>query len=244
MISRLCPRCQTVLNHEDEGTLVFCWNCGAAQVLVSEELAAQAEQQRRAMDAGVASEGMRVEGARAEEVVWPAAIRYAALMGAIAAGLTLLSLALPPMVLLVWFWAVGAPVVALGIYSSRFSKTRIFPGFGARLGLLCGLAIFFCMTTVNTAGLLMMRYIFHGAAQIDGQMATFFAQVRSTVQAQGGPAEGQVLAWLAKPEDRMGLLLTMSGVVLAIYLGLSAAGGAFAAMLRARGEQRTRGQQR
>jgi hypothetical protein len=229
------------VNHEDEGTLVFCWNCGAAQVLVSEELATQAEQQRRALESGVPGEAPHNQdggNARAEEVVWPAAIRCAALMGAIAAGLTLLSLALPPVVVLAWFWAVGAPVVALGIYSSRFSKTRILPGFGARLGLLCGLAIFFCMTMVNTAGLLMMRYVFHSAAQMDGQLAMFFAQVRSAVQTQGGPAEPQVLAWLAKPDDRMGLLLTMSGVVLAIYLGLSAAGGAFAAMLRARSQQR------
>jgi hypothetical protein len=177
------------------------------------------------------------QAANAEAVVWPGAIRCAALTGAIAAGLTLLSFALPPVVLLAWFWAVGAPVVALGIYSSRYRKTRVFAGFGARLGLLCGLAIFFCMTTVNTVGLLLARYVFHSATQIDSQLAMFFSQVQSTIHAQGGPAEAATLAWLARPEARMGLLLTMSGVVLAMYLGLSAAGGAFAAMLRSRGDK-------
>jgi hypothetical protein len=45
-----------------------------------------------------------------------------------------------------------------------------------------------------------------------------------------------VLAWLNIPEDRLGLLLMMSAFVLLIYLGLSALGGAFAALLRSRTE--------
>lgn len=205
---------------------------------MSEELTLQAEQQRRALESGAAADESAGGSSNTEAVVWRGAIYCAALTGGIAAALTLLSLALPPVVLLAWFWAVGAPVVALGIYSSRFRQTRIVPAFGARLGLLCGLAIFFSMTTVNTAGLLLARFAFHSAAQIDGQLAGFFAQVRTTIQAQGGPAQAQALAWLAKPEDRLGLLLAMSGLILAMYLGLSAAGGAFAALLRARSESR------
>jgi hypothetical protein len=238
VISRACPRCHTVLGHEEEGTLLFCWNCGAPQVMVSEELTLQAEQQRRALETGTLTGEPQPNGASADGVVWPGAIHCAALTGGIAAALTLLSFAFAPLVLLAWFWAVGAPVVALGLYSARFRQTRIVPSFGARLGLLCGLAIFFSMTTVNTAGLLLARFAFHSAAQIDGQLATFFAQVRTTIQAQGGPAQAEALAWLAKPEDRLGLLLAMSGVVLAMYLGLSAAGGAFAALLRSRSDSR------
>jgi hypothetical protein len=237
--TRSCPRCHTVLQIEDAGTLVFCWNCGAAQVLVSEELLAQAEKLRRAFDSGGVIEEPGGRPAEATEaVVWKGAIRCAALTGLIAAGLTLLSFALPPLVLLAWFWAVGAPVVALGIYSARFRQTRIQPSFGARLGLLCGLAIFFCMTTVNTVGLLLARFVFHRAAQIDAQLVAFFAQMRTEILAQGSPAQASALAWIARPESRLGLLLAVFGIVLVMYLGLSAAGGAFAALLRSRSESR------
>lgn len=237
MTTHSCPRCQALLQVEDEGTLVFCWNCGAAQVVVSEELATQDEKQRRALESGSLLEDLQGRPPAAEEVVWAGAVRYAALTGAIAAGLTLLSFALPPLVLLAWFWAVGAPVIALGMYSARFRQTRIQPGFGARLGLLCGLAVFFCMTTVNTAGLVLARFVFHRAGEIDSQLALFFTQMRSTIQAQGSPAQASALAWLARPESRLGLLLAMSALLLVIYLGLSAAGGAFAALLRSRNRE-------
>lgn len=238
MTTRSCPRCQTVLQHEDEGSLVFCWNCGAPQVLLSEELATEAEKQRRASEAGTLPGESPVAVPASDAVVWPGAIRCAALAGAIAAGLTLLSFALPPLVLLAWFWAVGAPVVMLGIYTARFRQTRIHAGFGAQLGLLCGLAIFFSMAVVNTASLLLMRFAFHSAAQIDGQLVSFFAQMRTAIHAQGGPAEASALALLAQPESRLGFILATTGAVLTMYLGLSAAGGAFAAMLRSRNEAR------
>lgn len=179
-----------------------------------------------------------LQGADTNGVVWPGAIRYAALAGAAAAALTLISFALPPVILVAWFWAVGAPVVIIGLYSSRFQQTRLRPGFGARLGLLCGLAVFLGMSVVNTGGLLLARFAFHAASQIDGQLAAMFAQLRSTIQAQGGPTMPSALAWLAVPENRVGLLLTMFAVLLIMYLGLSAAGGAFAVLLRSRKEQR------
>jgi hypothetical protein len=63
-----------------------------------------------------------------------------------------------------------------------------------------------------------------------------FTQLRTTIQQQGNPAQASVLAWLNIPEDRLGLLLMMSAFVLILYLGLSALGGAFAALLRSRAE--------
>lgn len=225
-----------MLQQEDQGTLLFCFHCGAPQVMVSEDLLRQAEKQRAALESGLAAGDL--EENEAAPLVWPSAIRYALLSGAVAAGLTLISFALPPVLLLAWFWAIGAPVVAIGVYSAKFGQTRLRPGFGARLGLLCGLAIFFAMAVVNTGGLLLARFVFHAATQIDAQLAAMFTQLRTAIQAQGGPAQASALAWLNVPEDRVGLLLSMFGIILFIYLGLSAAGGAFAVMLRSRGEQR------
>jgi hypothetical protein len=232
---RHCPRCHAALPQEYEGALVYCSNCGAPQVIVPEELLNEAQKQRAILDSGV---GSGVFGSPENAVVWPAAIHYAALAGAIAAALTLLSLAVPPVILLAWFWAIGAPVVILGVYSSKVRPTSLRAGFGARLGLLCGLAIAFSMSIINAGGLVLARFVFHKATEIDTQLAAMFAQLRTTIQQQGGPNQAPVLAWLNSPEDRLGLLLIMSAFVLVLYLGLSALGGAFAALLRSRGNPR------
>jgi len=232
--SRHCPRCHATLFEEHEASLVFCSNCGAPQITISEELLSEAQKQRAIVDSGL---GNGILGAsRPDAVIWPAAIRYAALAGALAAALTLLSFAAPPVILLAWFWAIGAPVVVLGVYNAKIRPTTLRAGFGARLGLLCGLAIFFAMSVINACGLVFARFVFHNAAQIDTQLAAMFTQLRTTIQQQGGPAQAPMLTWLNIPEDRLGLLLLMSALVLIIYLGLSALGGAFAAMLRSRAE--------
>ena len=235
MPPRHCPRCHAPLSDEQEGSLVFCYNCGAPQITVSEELLTEAQKQRAVLDAGLAD---GVLGSQPDAVIWPVAIRYAALAGALAAVLTLVSFALPPLIFLAWFWAIGAPVVVLGVYNAKIRPTNLRAGFGARLGLLCGLAIFFAMSAINACGLVFARFVFHNAAQIDSQLSLFFTQLRTTIQQQGNPAQASVLAWLNIPEDRLGLLLLMSAFVLLIYLGLSALGGAFAALLRSRSETR------
>lgn len=228
-----CPRCHATLPQEHEGSLVFCFNCGAPQITVSEELLTEAQKQRAVLDSGLAA---GILGSRPDAVVWPAAIRYATLAGALAAALAMISFALPPVALLAWFWAIGAPVVVLGVYNSKIRPTQLRAGFGARLGLLCGLAIFFSMSAVKAGGLVLDRFVFHNAAQIDSALAAMFAQLRTQIQQQANPAQASVLAWLNIPEDRLGLLLLMSAFVLIIYLGLSALGGAFAALLRSRAE--------
>jgi hypothetical protein len=200
-------------------------------VTVSEELLLQAQKQRAATDAGLP---VALPGAtHPDGIVWPAAIRYAALAGGLAAALTVVAFAVPPIILLAWFWAIGAPVVVLGIYHAKLRPARLRAGFGARLGLLCGLAIAFCMSIINAAALVLARYVFHVSA-VDTQLASLFAQMRSNPQLQGNPAQATILNYLNIPEYRAGLLLVMSGFALVLYLGLSALGGAFAAMLRSR----------
>ena len=224
-----------MLSDEPEGSLVFCYNCGAPQITVSEELLAEAQKQRAVLDSGLAG---GILGSQSDAVVWPVAIRYVALAGALAAALTLVSFALRPVGLLAWFWAIGAPVVVLGVYNSKIRPTQLRAGFGARLGLLCGLSIFFAMSVIGVCALVFARFVFHGAAQIDNQLTLFFTQLRTTVQQQGGPAQAPVLAWLNIPENRLGWLLLMMTFVFVIYLALSALGGAFAALLRSRSQTR------
>lgn len=192
----------------------------------------EAQKQRAVLDSGLAA-GL-LGNAHPDAIAWPAAIRYVVLAGALAAALTLLSFAVPPVILLAWFWAIGAPVVVLGIYNAKIRPASLRPGFGARLGLLCGLAIFFAMSAINAAGLVTARFVFHNATEIDRNLSASYAQLRSAVLAQGGPSQAPLLGWLNIPEERLGFLLLTLSFVLVLYLGLSAIGGAFAALLRAR----------
>jgi hypothetical protein len=167
-------------------------------------------------------------------IVWPGAMQCAALAGAVSAAFTLVSFALPPVALLSFFWLISAPIVVLGVYSSRFRRSRITMDFGARLGALTGLAILIATTTLNTTGLVLQRYVFHSTSDIDVQITSLFTQMHTTIAANSGPASAEALHMLAIPEFRAGILLTSIGICLVLYLGFSSIAGAFAGYLRAR----------
>ena len=238
-MQRLCPRCRHAIAVEDEGSLAFCPFCGAPQVRISQEMLDQIASDREALET---AQEAQLSGTApvppqppAGAVDWPAAVRCAGLAGAIALGLTILAEPLPVVSLLALFWAAGAPVVTLGFYSARARQTVVRPGFGARLGLLSGLAVLSAMAIVNTVTLLLMRFVFHHAAPIDAPLDAFFTQMRAQVLQQGANAAAAGLPGLLEvPEFRAGLLLTFSGIFAAGYLLFSMAGGAFAGLLRSR----------
>jgi hypothetical protein len=241
-MQRLCPRCHNVLLTAEDGTLVYCVHCGAPQVRLSEEMLEQAAQQATAaaaanLDPDVPA-GSRPPVDRVTEptaVVWPGAIQCSALAAAVAAALTLLSFPLPPVSLLSLLWGFAAPVVVLGIYVARFPRTRITTGFGARLGLLSGLAIALASLTINTLALVVTRFVLHASASTDGQIEQMFAQMRTTLAARSSADDAQsVLRWLNIPEFRAGLVLASIGMMLVLYLAYSSVAGAFAGALRSR----------
>ncbi len=229
---RLCSRCHSPLHVEDQGALVFCWSCGVPQVRLSEELLEQAEHQLASDQGGRLVE--ETSSPRATAPMWRGAIQCAGLAGAVAAALTLVSFAFPSIVLLSWLWAIGAPIVALGVYASRFRMTQITPGFGARLGALCGLAIMLSSLTLNTIALFLERFAFHASAKLDSGLAAIFLQLRRNTEAQSGAAAAPLLNMLNIPEFRMGLLLSSAALFLVFYLIYSALAGVFAGYLRSR----------
>lgn len=241
MTPRICPRCHAVLHREDEGSLVFCWNCGAPQVQLSEELREQIDQQISAQQsaanpsaANPSVDSTPQPNVPGNAIIWRGAIQTAGLAGAVTAALTLISFALPPVSVLSFMWLISAPIIVLGVYSSRFVKTRITTGFGARLGLLTGLAILIASSTLNTISLVLERFVFHSTAEIDTQIASVFTQMQTSITAQAGPATKAALDMIAIPEFRAGLLLTSITLGLGFYLAFSATAGAFAGYLRSR----------
>jgi len=239
VIPRLCSRCHSVLHIEDEGSLVFCWNCGAPQVQLSEELRDQIDQQISAQQAATNSpaEPIPLPAPPSNAPVWRGAIQCAGLAGAVAAILALLSFALAPIALLSFFWFISAPIIVLGVYSSRFRLTRITTAFGARLGVLTGLAILIATMTLNTIDLTLERFAFHSTAEIDGVLANFFTQLQTNIVTTSGPAAKGALDMLAIPEFRAGIVLFIIASGFTIYLAFSATAGAFAGYLRSRSPQ-------
>jgi hypothetical protein len=210
---------------------VFCWNCGAAQVMVSAELIEQAALAQAAPEAGAAN----ATTSATDAVVWSGAIRCASLAGGIAAALTLLSFALPTVAVASFFWAISAPIIIVGIYNARYRHTRITVGFAARLGMLSGLAMLLAVLSLDTVHLCLLRYAFHAAAPIDGEIAYFFSQEQTLITAQtGAAAAAPVLRMFAIPEYRAGILLGLSGFLVWVYLAFTTVAGAFAGFLRAR----------
>jgi hypothetical protein len=234
--ARLCSRCHAVLHREEQGSLIYCWNCGAPQVQLSEELRDQIEQQLSAQQTAAhpLAEQPVQPVAPSNAVIWRGAIQIAGLAGAVAAALAVLAFALPPVTLLSFFWFISAPIIAMGFYSSRFRKTRITAGFGARLGLLTGLAILIVTSTLNTIGLVLERFVFHSTAELDTQIEKSFAQAHTAFAAQPGAFSSAVLTSLTIPEFRAGIVLTSIFFGLSFYLAYSVTAGAFAGYLRSR----------
>jgi hypothetical protein len=232
---RICPRCHAVLHREEEGSLIYCWNCGAPQVQLSEELRDQIDQQISAQQAAAhpLTEPLP-QPPPSNAIIWRGAIQIAGLAGAVAAALALLSFALPPVTLLSLFWFVSAPIIALGFYSSRFRKTRITTGFGARLGMLTGLAILIVTSTLNTIALVLERFVFHSTAELDTEIGKMFAQVHANFATQPQQSVKIMSDMLAIPEFRAGILLASIFVGLSLYLAYSATAGAFSGYLRSR----------
>jgi len=237
MSQRPCPRCHTLLVNEDTGVLFYCTHCGAPQVLLSEELREQAAESLSAANGTTVAAGNFAEAGLTSletndptAVDWTEAVRVAGLGGLIALGLGLISMAFQAVSVLAFLWALFAPIVVLGIYCSRRKQTRVRPGFGARLGLITGLAIALCTFAAKALELIIGRFVLHRGIEIDTTMATLFTTIHQTQAANQQPMPFND----AIPEFRVGLLLFSLGFGICIYLMYAVISGAFGGLLRSR----------
>jgi hypothetical protein len=225
---RLCHRCHAELPPHDEGTLIFCSNCGAPLVVLSEELQTQAEAQT-GPDGAAAPPAPR----DSRSLVWAGAIRCAALAGAITAGTMLLSLLLPQVVLLTIFWVVISPVVVIGIFQARYPLAPITSGFGARLGLLTGLANGLVLSVSTTISFYVARRL-GSMAEFDKQWDLGLKQVQERMGSQSAADVAALLKMYSLPEFRAGMMLASAAFGLVLLLAITIVGGAFAGFARSR----------
>jgi hypothetical protein len=204
--------------------------------MLSEDLREQAETANAAPGATVGAGNFAEAGLPSLDagdptaVDWTEAVRVAGLGGLIALGLGLISMAVPPVVLLDLFWALIAPIVVLGIYCSRRKHTRIRAGFGARLGLVTGVAIAWAISTVAALQFIIGRFVLHRGPEIDSGMADVFAKLQERQAAAQQPMPFN----LAIPEFRVGLLLSSISFAICLYLAYAMISGAFGGLLRSR----------
>ena len=227
MIHRYCHRCRSLLHAEDEGTLFFCWNCGAPQVTLSEELLEQAEQQIQ--DASASEHPANTTPiADPSAVNWKAAIVIAMMVAGV---ISAISIVLPPFELLAWL----APSVVLAVYASRHRQTRITGGLGARIGLICGILTSLGVVLITTGQMLIQRYGLHKMSEFETNVNSIILDTKARTLEQSGQAAADFFnLLLTVPEFRVGFFLTSIAMGIAMLLVLSTAGGAFAGFVRSR----------
>jgi ribosomal protein S27AE len=235
MLQRLCPRCHHVVLLEDESTLVFCGNCGAPQVKVSEELL---DKNARATAAiGPNGEHVETDEERAARIAsqppdlliqWKSVIRITLVVcGAISAACLIL-----PLEILAWL----APGVVLGIYASRHRQTQVTASMGARIGLVCGILCAFGIAMAETVQMLVRRFVLHQGSVLDAQLMQQIVVAKARAVAQSGevaaaPIFNPLLDW---PEFRVGLCLAVILFVCFLLMALSTLSGAFSGYMRSR----------
>ena len=198
--------------------------------MLSEELQAQLAEQA---EAGLAVDATSATVAAPQDNVWAVALRCVALAAAVTAALTALSAVWAPLILATWLWAMASPVVVLGVFQSRSPRSPITTGFGARLGLLTGMAVSFVLIAMNTVSMLIMRRM-HGMGEFDTRMAAMVDGVRAQAAAQPGAPALPLAQAMALPEFRAGMVLLGMAAMAVMLMVLTTAGGAFAGFLRSR----------
>ncbi len=227
LTDRPCPRCHCLLAHPGDSSLLFCWNCGAPQVILSEELKAQADQIGQPVaDANAPAADTPLTPAPAD----PTAIHWKSIIVATASAaviFTFISLVLPPLALLM-------PPLVLAYYASRHRHTRFTASLGARAGLLCGLFTSFGISLLVSLTFVTLRAS-HQMARFDSFLDALLLQFKQqTIEKSGAAAASLLNPFFTVPEFRVGFCLTEFAFLMSLLLIAMIASGAFTGFLRSR----------
>ncbi len=219
-----CHRCGGELPASD-GESPFCPHCGSPQIYLQDY-----EQQSGAVEANTTG---AIAPPRPQQVEWKTAIRCAALVAGVAAGLSLVSEQLQVISLLSTLWTISGSIIALAMYQRRRPLAWMDAGVGARIGLVVGLALVACLGVAWGVGGLVARFGLHSLAGFDDQMTQVLkVGYDKTVAMNSMPPEFRRF-WFS-PEFRAGYVLAMFGVVSGILLVMSTVGGAVGGFMRMR----------
>ena len=233
-----CHRCGEALP-EGGGESAFCPHCGSPQLYLSLEYQSVETGGEPPLDAA----GQPVTGTqpppKPHQVEWKTAIRCALLVAAIGSLLTLGSVRVDALAVVSLLWIMSASLITLGLYQSRRPGAWMDVRVGAHIGLMVGLCMAVALGISMAGWGLVERFALHQMGSFDAQMAATVVQMEKTIQQQAAEQSKTVppelMRFIASPEYRAGIVLSMFGLCSVFLLGMSTLFGAFAGMLRRRG---------
>jgi hypothetical protein len=203
----------------------FCPHCGSPQIYLQDY-----EQQN---GGGEADTTGAIPPPRPQQVEWKTAIRCAALVAGVAAGLSLVSQRVQVVSLLSTLWTISGSMIALALYQRRRPLAWMDARVGARIGLVVGLALVACLGVAWGIGGLVARYGLHSLGSFDAELTQMLhAQFEKAAAMSPQPPEMQRF-WFS-PEFRAGMMLVGFAMLSGILLVLSTVGGAVGGFMRMR----------
>jgi hypothetical protein len=219
-----CHRCSGELPARD-GASPFCPHCGSPQIYLQDY-----EQQSGGAEADTTG---AIPPPRPQQVEWKTAIRCAALVAGVAAGLSLVSQRVQVVSFLSTLWTISGSMIALALYQRRRPLAWMDAGVGARIGLVVGLALVACLATAWGVGGLVARYGLHNLGAFDAELTQTVHDSFEKASAMAAQPPEVKRLWFS-PEFRAGLLLVGFGMVSTFLLILSTVGGALGGFMRMR----------
>jgi hypothetical protein len=219
-----CHRCGGELPARD-GLSPFCPHCGSPQIYLQDY-----EQQNGGAEADTTG---AIPPPRPQQVEWKTAIRCAALVAGVAAGLSLVSQRVQVVSLLSLLWTISGSMITLALYQRRRPLAWMDAGVGARIGLVVGLALVACLGVAWGIGGLVARYGLHSLAGFDAELTRTFREGFEKASAMA-PQPPEVMRLWFSPEFRAGMMLAGFGMLSGFLLVLSTVGGALGGFMRMR----------
>lgn len=216
------------------GETPFCPHCGAPQLRLAMDLQNQGPSDVQEDAALVASTGTQAPP-RPALIDWRLAIQCAAAVAAVGGLLAVGSLRLPILAPASILWVLSGSLITLGLYQNRRPAARMDARIGARIGVMVGICAAAGLAVPIAAAGVVARFGLRAMGGFDAQLAAIFDKVIQQSAAQGGGSlPPGSLGLIHSPEFRAAYVLFSCGVAAFIVLMFSAAGGAFAGLLRTR----------
>jgi hypothetical protein len=201
----------------------FCPHCGSPQIYLQDY-----EQQNGGAEADTTG---AIPPPKPRQVEWKTAIRCAALVAGVAAGLSLVSQRVQVVSLLSLLWTISGSMITLALYQRRRPLAWMDAGVGARIGLVVGLALVACLGIAWGVGGLVARYGLHSLAGFDAEL-TQMLHTQFEKAAAISPAPPELQRFWYSPEFRAGMMLVGFGMMSGLLLILSTVGGAVGGFMR------------
>ncbi len=210
----LCHRCSSVL---PEGSL-FCTECGAPQLVLTETDAQRiADERAAATDGGVQLPRTSVMSAMGR-IRWRPVLRITAGMAAAAGVLMGVGNFAPAFGLAAWFLVIASPMLTLNLYQRRVPGAFMDAGIGARIGLAVGVLVGFMVVAADSAAQVILRYPLHQGTKMDAQINELLQKMMTYPAFAANPAQtAQFFHAYQTPDGRAGMALG-GGALMACFV--------------------------